>query len=79
MKLTNTIKGTLIIMRMALQRNTTYDEARKDLQEVLDEAWSEAWTPGNLAAQVKWQQLFPGGKKPSVEEFIACLASGVKP
>lgn len=73
MKLTNIIKGNLSIMRVAIQQGVPYKEVRKDIQEALEEAWSEAWAPGNLLAQVKWQRLFPGGRKPTVEEFIIRL------
>lgn len=72
-KLTNIIKGNLAIIRAAIQRGIPYKEVRKDIQETLDEAWNETWAPGNLLAQVKWQRLFPGARKPTVEEFIIRL------
>lgn len=78
MKLTNIIKGNLTILRIALQQNKSTTEVRHDMQETLDAAWAETWTPGNIRAQVKWQQLFPGCQKPTLEEFIICIAQEVK-
>ena len=63
-----------IIRKVAKKQNTTVPECRAAMQEALDEAWAAAWTPGNLRAQVAWQRLFPGGRKPTVEEFIAATS-----
>lgn len=75
MKLTKIIKGNLTILKVAQQQNKSAAEVRRDVQEALDEAWAEAWTPGNVRAQIKWQRLFPGHRKPTVEEFISRIAA----
>lgn len=62
------------IQFVAEQNGTTAEEVRKSMQEALDDAWNTAWQPGNIHAQVRWQRLFPGLRKPSVEEFIICFA-----
>ena len=76
MTLRNRIRVQATICKIAIQERTTPKRVRSAMQEALDEAWSTAWTPGNLHAQVAWQRLFPGGHKPSLEEAI-CSISGV--
>ena len=49
-------------------------QIRHAIQVCIDDAWDHAWTPGNLQAQINWQQMFPGGKKPTVEQFIVVVA-----
>ena len=78
MKLITKMKGTLVIICTARQQNKPAAEIRQAFQEALDTAWSETWSPGNIQAQVKWQQLFHGARKPSVEEFIIGLATELK-
>ena len=63
------VQKTLFIL--AAQEGCSVAHIRGAIQAALDDAWNNAWAPGNLQAQVAWQQLFPGGKKPTVEEFIA--------
>ena len=66
------VKKTLWIM--ATQQGCTVAQIRKDIQVSIDDAWNRAWTPGNIEAQVNWQLMFPGGKKPTVEQFIVAMA-----
>lgn len=65
------VKKTLWIM--AAQQGCTVADIRGAIQASIDDAWNRAWTPGNLHAQIKWQQLFPGGEKPTVEQFIVVM------
>lgn len=66
-----------LIQTVALRNNTTPEEVRSAIQEALDAAWAEAWRPGNIHAQVRWQQLFPGPRKPAVEEFIVRMSESL--
>ena len=66
------VKKTLWIM--AIQQCCTMAQIRQDIQVSIDDAWNRAWTPGNIEAQVNWQRIFPGGKKPTVEQFIVAMA-----
>ena len=66
------VQKTLFIL--AAQEGCSVADVRGAMQAALDDAWNNAWTPGNLQAQVAWQRLFPGGNKPTVEEFIAAMA-----
>ena len=63
---------------VAAQEGCSVAHIRGAIQAAIDDAWNTAWTPGNLQAQVAWQQLFPGGKKPTVEEFIAAMTRRIK-
>ena len=62
------VKKTLWIL--AVQEGCTVMQIKQSIQECINEAWAVSWTPGNIHAQVHWQKLFPGGKKPTVEQFI---------
>lgn len=66
------VKKTLWIM--AALEGCSVSKVRRMVRECIDVAWDKTWTPGNLEAQVRWQQLFPGGKKPTVEQFIVVMA-----
>lgn len=68
------LKAKKTIWLLAAQEGCTMAQARRSMQDCIDEAWDRAWTPGNLQAQVNWQRIFPGGKKPTVEEFIVGMA-----
>ena len=70
MTLRNKIRVQIIICKIASKERTTPRKVRAAMQEAIDEAWSEVWTPGNLHAQVVWQRLFPDGRRPTPEEFI---------
>lgn len=77
MKLAEWLKVKKTLWIMAMTKGCTIAEARQSIQECIDEAWNYTWTPGNLVAQVRWQQMFPGGKKPTVEQFIIAMARKV--
>ena len=66
------------IQFVAEQNGTTAEEVRRSMQEALDDAWSTAWQPGNIRAQLVWQQHFPGPRKPTVEEFIITYTGAAK-
>ena len=70
MTLKESFKAKAIIHAVALKENQSVEHVRKEMQEALDAAWEAAWAPGNIRGQVAWQRLFPGGRKPTVEEFI---------
>ena len=63
---------------VAAREECNVAQIRNDIQAAIDEAWDTAWVQGNLQAQANWQRLFPHGKKPSVEEFIAVMANQIK-
>ena len=65
-------KKTLCIL--ALLEGCSIAQIRNTIQSCIDYAWDQAWTPGNLQAQVNWQRIFPGGRKPTVEQFIIGMA-----
>ena len=65
------VKKTLWIM--ARMQGLTIAQVRRSIEVSIDEAWRRVWTPGNLKDQVIWQELFPGGEKPTVEEFIVTM------
>ena len=70
------IKATLGVI--AAQEGCSVAHIRKEIQASIDDAWENTGTPGNLQAQLSWQRLFPGGKKPTVEEFIAAASRSLQ-
>ena len=74
MTLQETIRAKMAIKTIALKENKSEEEVRKVMQEALDVAWMTTWMPGNIPAQVRWQQLFKTSSKPSLEELIINLA-----
>ena len=74
MTLIEWLKAKKTLRILATQHGCSMARIRSDIQASIDEAWDKAWMPGNLHAQIQWQQLFPGGMKPTVEEFIVVVA-----
>ena len=74
MTLIEWLKVKKILWIMATQQGCTMAQIRHDIQVCIDDAWNCAWTPGNLKDQINWQRVFPGGKKPTVEQFIVAMA-----
>lgn len=74
MTLIDWLKAKKTLCIIAAKEGCSMGHIRQSIQECIDEAWNKAWTPGNIRAQVQWQQLFPGGMKPSVEEFIVVIS-----
>jgi hypothetical protein len=74
MTLIEWLKAKKTLWIVAIQQGTSMTQVRASIQESIDDAWQRAWQPGNLEAQAHWQLLFPGGKKPTVEQFIVGLA-----
>ena len=68
------LKAKKTLRILAVQQGCTMAQIRGVIQASIDDAWERAWTPGNLVAQVHWQMMFPGGKKPTVEQFIVAMA-----
>lgn len=67
------IKAQKVILTMAIQSGQSWRAVRRVIRAEIDRAWEEAWTPGNLRAQLNWQQVF-GAEKPTVDQFIVGLA-----
>ena len=74
MTLTERLNAKKTLGIIAVREGCSVKQVRKAIQECIDVAWNHAWTPGNLQAQVNWQLMFPGGKKPTVEEFVVAMA-----
>ena len=72
------LKATAAIHTIAEREHCSPEDVRFAIQEALDAAWAVAWAPGNLRAQIAWQCLFPGARKPTVEEFIVRMAHSQK-
>ena len=77
MTLQQKTKAEKIIRDIAQEEGMQPEEVRQAMQEALDAAWTAGRAPGNLRAQLTWQRLFPGNRKPSLEEFIFRLANEV--
>ena len=73
MKILNWIQTEIIIWKIARDKGLSTKQIRAAMQEALDAAWDEAWQQGNIYGQVAWQKYFPGGRKPSLDEFIIVL------
>ena len=78
MKIKDQVKAQLVIWKVAVQAGKTPAEVRKDMQEALDIAWEGAWQHGNLQAQIAWQHQFPGGRKPTLEQFMIELGKQLR-
>lgn len=63
---------TLIIL--SKQSKEPVLRVRKIIETAISCSWAQAWEPGNLEAQWKWQQYFPGDYCPTVDEFIVTMA-----
>jgi len=74
MTLLEWLKAKKTLWIMAVQHGCSMKQIRRTIQACIDDAWNNAWTPGNLHAQIEWQRLFPGGNKPTVEAFIVVMA-----
>ena len=78
MTLIDWIKTKKTLFILAAQEGCSMAHIRRSIRACIDAAWNNVWTPGNIHAQVRWQQLFPGGKKPTVEQFIVTISQQVK-
>lgn len=69
------IKALRVIHDLAAASGQSMFEVHWTIKASIDRAWQEAWAPGNLAAQLHWQQIFPGTTQPpSVIQFIVGTA-----
>lgn len=67
-------KAQRVFRDLARQAGMPARAFRVYLQQLIDDAWQKAWRPGNLQAQINWQQLFPADRRPTVEEYIVTIA-----
>ena len=77
MTLYDQMKAKRTLSIIAAKEGCSVKDIRQSIQASIDDAWNRAWTPGNLQAQVTWQRIFPGGRKPTVEEFIIAMAHNI--
>ena len=75
MKIRERMKAKRAIKGTARHFGESELQIRKDMQEAIDEAWAASRT--DPAARATWEVYFPGGEKPSLEQFIARLGSVV--
>ena len=76
MKIRDRMKAKRAIKGTARHFGESFLHVRKDMQEAIDEAWEISRT--DPAAKAAWEEYFPGGKKPSLEQFIATLGLRMK-
>ena len=76
MKFHDKRKAKRTIRKTAQQFDVSPAQCRKDMAEAIDEAWENS--RGDPAALAVWNEYFPSGQKPSVEEFIAVLGNRIK-
>lgn len=74
MTLQEQLRVQKILRVMAYEQGCTTAQIRHSIQEAIDEAWSNTWNNGDVAAQQHWQLIFPDGRKPTVDQFIVALA-----
>ena len=77
MKLQNKPSVDEIIRTIAREEGVAPEVIRQSMQEALDAAWTAGHARGNLRAQLAWQSLFPGNRKPSLAEFLVRMADEV--
>ena len=63
---------------LATKEGCSTAQIRQRIQGCIDDAWDQAHTPGNQQALLNWQRLFPNGKKPTVEQFLAVTARSLR-
>lgn len=74
MTMTEWLKAQKTLGILAAQQGCSVAQIRLSIQECIDVAWNNAWTTDDVEAQAHWKQLFPSGKKPTVEQFIVTMA-----
>lgn len=70
MKLRDKLKARATIRETARRFGITPEQCKADMQAAIDEGWRTE----DPAARAYWAELFPDGRKPTVEEFIVRLA-----
>lgn len=70
------MKAKMVILTLAQRNGTTASAIRASMQEALDEAWNTS--RASPESKATWNEYFPSGKKPSVEEFIVRLSNEIK-
>lgn len=76
MKIRDRMKANRAIKGTARHFGESELKVRKDMQDAIDEAWEISRT--DPAAKAAWEEYFPGGEKPSLEQFIATLGLRLK-
>lgn len=74
MKLRDKLKARATIRETARKFGITPEQCKADMQAAIDEGWRTE----DPAARAYWAELFPGGRKPSLEEFICRVAKEVE-
>lgn len=72
------IQARLVLCAVAQKYGQPVEQVRQEMQTAIDAAWDQAWQPGNLQAQVEWQRWFPGGRKPSLEQFLITMGQQLR-
>lgn len=75
MKITEQIQAKAVIRETARRNGVTPERCRRDIQECIDAAWNTT----DPAAKARQQQLFPAGRKPTVEEFLIRVSRELNP
>lgn len=76
MKLHDKLRAKATIRKTARKFEITPAQSRADMQAAIDDAWER--TREDPAARAYWEKMFPGGRKPSLEEFICRVAKEVE-
>lgn len=71
MTLLEFLKVQRVLRDLAARSGVSVLETRLEIQLAIDEGWQKS--QADPEALERWQQLFPSGRKPSVEEFICRL------
>lgn len=74
MTLKEWIRAKAVIQELADREGKTPGEIRASMQEAIDEAWATA----DPAAKARQLELFPDGKKPTVEHFMLTLSKYIR-
>lgn len=74
MTISEWLRAKAVIQTIATQEGKTPAEIRASMQEAIDEAWNT----DDPAARAKQLQLFPDGKKPTVERFMLTLSKYIR-
>lgn len=67
------LKVLRVIYDLSRSHGVSMLQAYYIIQRAIQRSWDAAWIPGNIRAQMDWQQLFPGDRCPTVAEFITTL------
>ena len=77
MTLDERLKVQRILKTMADEQGCTIAQIRRSIQVCIDDGWRISWDTNDEEAQQRWLQIFPDGKKPTVDQFIVALAKRI--